>query len=296
MRLTEIHQCLADDTRLRILNLLTSGPLCVSHFQEVLEMPQVKISKHLAYLRAHNIVEVERVQNWMVYCLPRNPSPLLRHSIRCLQDSRSSEPILIEDLQSLHTQLADLRVPASDTGEVYNTGEPFKILFLCTGNSARSIIAEFLTRHLGGERFHAASAGSEPRKTVNPYALRVLEETYGVSTKGAHSKSWTEFKSSDFDFIITLCDKARETCPTWKGNPITAHWEFEDPAAFEGSEKEKLAFFLATARQIEARLKRFTEVALETLDRLRLEHTTRSIGFSVTTSASRTPATSHRRS
>lgn len=291
IELTELFHCLCDETRLRMLNLLISGPLCTSHFQEALSIPQVKVSKHLAYLRERKLVECERIQNWTVYSLPKNPPLPLRHQIRCLEDCRHQYPQLSDDLSRLLELLPTMRVPASDTGETFSDGDPFRILFLCTGNSARSIIAEFLTRKFAGDRFESFSAGSEPRPDVNPLALCVLRDDYRIDTAGARSKSWTEFESSEFDFLITLCDRARESCPAWKGRPITAHWDFEDPAAFEGPETARRKVFSETAKKIETRLKTFTGLALETLDRLRLEHSTRAIGLA----PSRTSATSRPR-
>lgn len=154
----------------------------------------------------------------------------------------------------------------------------FRILFLCTGNSARSILAEALLRKLAGGRFEAFSAGSQPAERVNPHALRVLDEVFQVDAAGARSKSWEEFLGEEFDFVITVCDSARETCPTFPGHPITAHWGFEDPAAFQGGEAETLKKFTDIAFQIRRRLELFCSLPFEKLDRLRLEQETRRIG------------------
>lgn len=262
-----------------MIHLLTSGPLCVCHFQDILKLPQVKVSKHLAYLRERALVEAHREQNWMVYSLPANPIPELRYNLRCLEECRQTEPVFQQDLARLYKLLPEMRVPASDTGEQFGVGKPFKILFLCTGNSARSIIAEFLVRRLGGDRFVAFSAGALPRNEVNPLALRVLREVYRINPVGARSKSWNEFSGERFDFIITLCEKARETCPPWSGQPITAHWNFEDPAYAEGEVSERFAVFRATAALIEKRIKEFAALPIEELDRLRLEHRTRRLGI-----------------
>src|SRR3954470_17883584 len=101
---------------------------------------------------------------------------------------------------------------------------PGKILVLCTGNSARSILAEYLLRHHGAGRFEVYSAGSKPTGRVNPFAVRVLRENYGIDATGSRSKSWDEFKGVKFDYVITVCDNARESCPVWPGQPIVAHW------------------------------------------------------------------------
>jgi len=133
------------------------------------------------------------------------------------------------------------------------------VLILCTGNSARSILAEALINHLGQRAFRAHSAGSKPAGRVNPLALRVLAER-GVPTAGLRSKSWDEFGARDapvMDIVITVCDNAAgETCPLWPGSPARAHWGLADPAAVTGSEAQRLEAFRDTLRQVEARAAR----------------------------------------
>lgn len=130
---------------------------------------------------------------------------------------------------------------------------PFKILVLCTGNSARSVLAEYLLRAKGAGRFEVHSAGSKPTGRVNPYAVRVLKERYGLDASGARSKSWDEFKAVPFDCVITVCDNAKEECPIWPGTPILAHWSSPDPAHVEGTDEAKLRAFTTVALQIERR-------------------------------------------
>ena len=130
---------------------------------------------------------------------------------------------------------------------------PFKVLILCTGNSARSIIGEYLLRAKGHGRFEVHSAGSKPAGRVNPLAVRVLREQYGLDASGARSKSWDEFKDVKFDFVITVCDNAREACPVWPGQPVVGHWGSPDPAAAEGTENEKYRVFVDVASQIARR-------------------------------------------
>lgn len=156
--------------------------------------------------------------------------------------------------------------------------EPYKFLFLCTGNSARSIFGEYLLRRLGGPRFEVFSAGASPTGTVNPFAIQVLRDCYNVDASAARSKSWEEFKDVQFDFVITVCDNARETCPVWPGEPIVAHWSIPDPAAVEGSDEEKYRAFRNVASQINRWLQLFTSLPLEKLDRLRLAALTSEIG------------------
>lgn len=156
--------------------------------------------------------------------------------------------------------------------------KPYKFLFLCTGNSARSIIGEYLLRRLGGSRFEVFSAGSFPTGIVNPFAIKVLKDVYNVDAAEARSKSWEEFAGVEFDFVVTVCDNARETCPIWPGQPIVAHWSSPDPAAVEGSDAEKYRAFKEVAFQINRRLQLFTSLPLEKLDRLKLGAAIREIG------------------
>ncbi len=129
---------------------------------------------------------------------------------------------------------------------------PRKVLILCTGNSARSILGEYLLRAKGRGRFEVFSAGSQPTGRVNPLAVRTLREKYGLDASGARSKSWDEFKGVLFDFVITVCDHAKESCPFWPGAPIVAHWSSPDPAG-AGTEEEKFQVFVNVASQIARR-------------------------------------------
>ena len=153
----------------------------------------------------------------------------------------------------------------------------FKILFLCTGNSARSILAEFFLKRLDSKHFEVFSAGANPKGRVNPYVLEILRDSYHIDASAARSKSWEEFKGVNFDFVITVCDKARESCPIWPGQPIIAHWGSEDPDAVEGEEEKRKAT-KKVAVEIYRRLGLFISLPIESLDRLRLEELTRAIG------------------
>ncbi|MGA3006691.1 MAG: arsenate reductase ArsC [Opitutaceae bacterium] len=135
-----------------------------------------------------------------------------------------------------------------------NPTPPYKVLILCTGNSARSILGEYLLRAKGRGRFEAVSAGAQPTGRVNPLAIRVLREKYGLDATGARSKSWDEFSDVKFDFVITVCDHAREICPVWPGRPMVAHWGSPDPAAVEGTDEEKYRSFVQVASQIAQRV------------------------------------------
>ncbi|MFZ5835064.1 MAG: arsenate reductase ArsC [Pseudomonadota bacterium] len=149
-----------------------------------------------------------------------------------------------------------------------------QVLFLCTGNSARSIMAEAALNFYGMGRFKAYSAGSHPAGAVNPFTLETLKIAK-ISTAGLRSKSWDEFAAPDapkLDFVFTVCDNAAgEICPAWPGQPMTAHWGFPDPAAFEGSDTEKRAFFQEIFRQIRTRIELFISLPMASLDRLSLQ-------------------------
>ncbi len=154
----------------------------------------------------------------------------------------------------------------------------FKILFLCTGNSARSILAEYFLKRLDPARFDAYSAGANPRGRVNPHVVELLRDGYHIDASSARSKSWEEFRNVRFDFVITVCDKARESCPVWPGQPIIAHWGSEDPDSVAGGEDEKRKAVRRVGVEIYRRLGLFTSLPMESLSRLRLEEMTRSIG------------------
>lgn len=155
------------------------------------------------------------------------------------------------------------------------------VLFLCTGNSARSIMAEAILTRLGGDRFRAVSAGSHPKPEVHPQTLWLLQE-YGYGVAGFRSKSWDEFAvpgASRLDFVLTVCDSAAgETCPVWPGQPVTAHWGVEDPAAFPGPEGAQRAVFRRVYAELERRIRLLLALPLESLDRLSLQRELDTIG------------------
>jgi arsenate reductase len=158
---------------------------------------------------------------------------------------------------------------------------PYNVLFLCTGNSARSIIAECVLNRLGAGRFVAHSAGSFPKGAVHPYALELLERR-GYPTQGLRSKSWDEFAQPGavpLDFVFTVCDRAAaEVCPIWPGQPMTAHWGLPDPAAAEGKEAERRLAFADTLRMLTNRIGLFVNLPIQALDRLSLQQRLTQIG------------------
>ena len=157
----------------------------------------------------------------------------------------------------------------------------FNVLFLCTANSARSVIAESVLRKEGRGRFHSFSAGSQPRGIINPFAIKVLELAE-YPTDNLRSKSWQEFASSDapvMDFVFTVCDDAAgESCPVWPGQPMTAHWGIEDPARVDGTDIEKEAAFVKALRYLKNRIVAFTNLPLGSIDKLSLGTRLRDIG------------------
>jgi protein-tyrosine-phosphatase len=157
----------------------------------------------------------------------------------------------------------------------------YNVLFLCTGNSARSIIGEALINQWGRGRFKGFSAGSHPKGTVHPIALQLLRRM-NLSTEGLRSKSWDEFAAPDapaLDFVFTVCDNAAaEVCPYWPGQPMTAHWGIPDPAAIEGSEADKWFAFRAAFQALDNRIKVFTSLPLASLDRIKLQERLDAIG------------------
>jgi arsenate reductase len=159
----------------------------------------------------------------------------------------------------------------------------FNVLFLCTGNSARSIIAEAILNKIGKGQFRAYSAGSQPKGAVNPGTVRLLQGL-GYDTSGFRSKSWSEFAKPGapaLDFVFTVCDDAAgETCPVWPGQPMTAHWGIPDPAAARGSEAEIALAFSNAYRMLLRRIEIFTALPLASLDRLSLQQKLKDIGRS----------------
>ena len=157
----------------------------------------------------------------------------------------------------------------------------YNVLFLCTGNSARSIMAECAINRWGKGKFKGFSAGSHPKGTIHPLTLELLSEL-NYETKDLRAKSWDEFarpESPRLDFVFTVCDRAAaEQCAVWPGQPITAHWGVADPATFEGTEEEKRRFFARIYRELENRIKIFTNLRIDALDSFALQKRVNEIG------------------
>ena len=161
------------------------------------------------------------------------------------------------------------------------TDRVYNVLFLCTGNTARSVLAEGILRRDGAGRFNAFSAGSQPKGAVNPFALQALGD-HGYPNDGFRSKSWDEFAAPgapSMDFIFTVCDSAAgEACPVWPGHPVSAHWGIEDPAAVEGSDIDKIRAFNQAFRFMRNRIAAFIALPLKSLDAMTLSHRLVDIG------------------
>lgn len=161
------------------------------------------------------------------------------------------------------------------------TDKIYNVLFICTGNSARSILAEGLMNHYGAGRFRAHSAGSHPTGQVNPIALQALQK-FGIEADGFHSKNWDEFSrdgAPDVDFVFTVCDKAAgEVCPIWPGQPVTAHWGVADPAAVEGTDEQKQQAIRDAAVTLKRRIELFLSLPLAKLDAVALKKAVSDIG------------------
>jgi arsenate reductase len=157
----------------------------------------------------------------------------------------------------------------------------YNVLFLCTGNSARSILAEAILRNQGGAKFVSYSAGSQPKGQVHPYAIDLLKQLK-LDTDNLRSKNWDEFATPTapkLDFVFTVCDNAaNEVCPVWPGQPMSAHWGLPDPAAVEGTDAEKRLAFAETFRMLKNRISAFTSLPIASLDRMTLQNQIKKIG------------------
>lgn len=177
--------------------------------------------------------------------------------------------------------LAERRLQHLEGGKAGMTDRPFNVLFICVGNSARSIMAEAILGDVGRGKFHAFSAGTKPYSEMNPYALEVLEGI-GHDVSGLRAKNVVEFQGPHapaFDFVFTLCDAAaNEECPPWPGQPITAHWGMKDPVKVSGTDAEKALAFKETYGALHRRLSAFVALPLDALDRISLQHRLDSIG------------------
>lgn len=257
---------LGHEKRLSIFRLLVKcGPsgMAAGDIARVLRIGTTALSFHLKELARAGLVRSWREGRYV------------RYSVE-VEGMRSLLNFLTEDCCNGHPEfcsgvvsgISDLCTGATWEERMQND-EPYRVLFLCTHNSARSIIAECLMKSLGQGAFIAHSAGSAPRGTINPHAIKILKN-HGHKTDGLRSKSWDEFTGEgrgEIDFVFTLCDEAAaETCPVWPGNPITEHWGMPDPSAVQGSEGEKIAAFANAYSLLHHHIDKFVHMAKQDLD------------------------------
>ncbi len=267
-----VLSALAQDTRLDIFrHLARNGPQPAGQVGEQFNLPPATLSFHLKTLQHAGLLECRREGRQLIY------------QARC-EVIMTLTAYLTEHCCKLPTfnpeTVIPFATPTWSTAAV-NQEKIYNVLFLCTGNSARSVLAEATLNHLGTGRFRAFSAGSFPTGKINPLSLKLLE-LQGIPTDGLRSKSWNEFATPDsplLDFVFTVCDNAAgEVCPVWPGQPISAHWGVEDPAGVEGDEAIKMLAFRKALRELENRIKIFISLPIQSLDKIRLKSKLDEIG------------------
>ena len=235
----EFLQLLANNLRWRLLTALASSDLRGQELVQLLGQPQNLISYHLKQLRDHQLVSEHR-------------SAADGRDIYYSLNLERMQQLYLASGEALHPALSCAE-PAPKTTFIPHS--PFRVLFLCTHNSARSQMAEALLRHLGGDRVEVFSAGNQPAQ-VHPDAIRAMAEV-GIDISQQRSKSMEEFLGQSFDYIITVCDRVREVCPVFPNDPDCIHWSFPDPAAVDGPEEVRYRAFQKTAQQLTARIRYF---------------------------------------
>lgn len=284
-----VGKAVADRNRIRILKLLEPGELCVCQIVAVLGLAAATVSKHLTVLREAGLLRQRRDGRWTWYRLALPAATPYAEILRAaVASGLADDPTVAADRKRLSRiaamplpDVCDIAFPTANGKEPTMPTAPYSVLFLCTGNSARSIMAEAVLNAEGGGLFTAYSAGSLPKGSLDPAVLHLLQSA-GFATAGLRSKSWDEFAgpgAPKLDFVFTVCDNAAgEVCPVWPGQPMTAHWGLPDPAAFTGTEAEKIAFCGEVMRMIRARLAVFCALPIEKLDRLSLQNRLDAIG------------------
>jgi protein-tyrosine-phosphatase/DNA-binding transcriptional ArsR family regulator len=236
-----------------------------------LGIKQNTLSHHLADLTASGLVSVERQGRSLFYAVDLDATEGLMGYLAL--DVGRARPDLLAPLLFAHKDTAKMTSPVRDTD--------FDVLFICSGNSARSIFAEALLRDLGKGKFQAFSAGTRPNTELNPFALEVLERN-GHDTSGLRSKHISEFQKPGaivMDFVFTVCDTAAaEECPPWPGQPITGHWGMPDPVKASGTDAEKALVFAQTYAALRRRIMAFVELPFDSLSRLSLQSRVDAIG------------------
>jgi arsenate reductase len=275
---------LAQETRLELFRLLVArGPegLPAGVIAERLRVLPASLSFHLQQLVHAGLIVQRRSGRQLIYSAEYDAMNALMAYLteNCCGRGAACAPVC---------NPAEIFAPTDPDSSVWRaaaepvaSARPYNVLFLCTGNSARSILAEALLSHWGKGGFRAFSAGSFPRGAVHPSALELLESVH-LPTDGLRSKSWDEFAVAGaprMDFVFTVCDRAAsELCPVWPGSPVGAHWGVPDPAAVEGSPSDKRHAFRAAYLELESRIKLFAALPLDKLDRLAIARQIDAIG------------------
>ncbi len=284
-----LAKAVADRTRLRILKLLEGGELCVCQIVAVLGLSPATVSKHLSLLKGAGLLRMRRDGRWAYYRLAEPGAAPFVAEARALAAALPADDAVAAGDRARLAQVGAMNM-SEVCGRAFDPPEakeppmrdaPYNVLFLCTGNAARSILAESLLNAETGGKFRAFSAGSHPKGEIDPTVLTLLQKT-GLSTEGLRSKSWDEFAvpgAPRMDFVFTVCDNAAgEVCPIWPGQPMTAHWGVPDPAGFQGTEAEKAAFCAEVMRMLRTRIGIFAALPFASLDRLSLQKRLEAIG------------------
>lgn len=233
---TELFSALSDETRLRILCLLSAGELRVCDLMQLLSAPQSTLSRHMGRLRRAGLVNYRRDGKWVHYILADESIP---DELVALIGSLKQISPYDEDDKQLKAHLKEQKDTASSSKP--ESVPVIRVLVLCTGNSCRSQIAEGFLRHYGGKSIEVRSAGIE-RHGVNPTAIRVMSEI-GIDISGHTSNNLSEYIREQFDYVITVCDNAAKRCPVFPGESVLLHWPFDDPATASGSNEDIIAEF-----------------------------------------------------
>jgi arsenate reductase len=268
-----ICEALAQPTRLQTYRLLVRYlpyGLPAGDIARLLAVPHNTLSTHLNHLERAGLVAARREGRSIIYAAT---SALLQEVVGWLLADMSASH------EAANLSLAEpsfpQRRPDPMTDRVHN------VLILCTGNSARSVLAEAILNREGKGRFRAFSAGSKPKGNPNPYALELLT-SLGYETDSLRSKNWSEFSQAgapQMDFVLTVCDSAAgEACPIWPGHPLTAHWGIADPATVDGTDAEKRAAFMEAYRRLASRITAFVNLPIDSLDLARLKEQLAGIG------------------
>lgn len=272
---------LAQETRLEVFrHLVQTGAagLPAGQIGERLALPAATLSFHLNQLRQAGLITVRREGRSLIYAADYGVmNSVLAHLMQncCQGQAPCAIPFCL---------------PQPPPGATQMIAKPFNVLFLCTGNSARSILAEALIDHWSGGRFKGFSAGSDPKGVVHPLALALLAEQ-GLRTEAMRSKSWLEFAAPNapqMDFVFTVCDAAAaEPCPVWPGHPVTAHWGVPDPAAATGSDMDKMLAFRDAFKILDRRIQLFTALPDDKLKNTAIQREVDAIGRDETTDRDR---------